>query len=58
MIDLRSLVRDVLWARARVLVEGGWRTREAWRYIRYVKREIPVPLELIRLARGHYRGRS
>lgn len=51
---LRDLVRDVLWAKAAVPIEGGYKTRPAWRYIRYVKRQVPIPDELARIARGHY----
>lgn len=52
---LHDLVRDVLWAKAYVLIVGGWKTRPAWRYVRFVKGQIPIPEELSKRARGHYR---
>lgn len=51
----RDLIRDVLWAKAHVLVRGGYRTRPAWRYMRALEAEIPIPENLRRLARGHYK---
>lgn len=57
-MSLRELVRDLMWARARVLIEGGWRTRPAWRYIRALEAEIPIPDELRARMRGHYTDRE
>lgn len=58
MIALVELVRDLLWARAHVLILGGWRTRPAWRFVRACAPEIPIPDDLRTLARGHYSDRA
>lgn len=51
---LEDLIRDVLWAKAHVLIRGGYMTRPAWRFVRACESEIPIPENLRRLARGHY----
>lgn len=51
----RDLIRNVLWAKAHVLIRGGYRTRPAWRFLRACEAfGIPIPENLRRLARGHY----
>lgn len=54
---IAELVRDLLWARANVMISAGWKTRPAWRYVRYCARHagIPIPFHLRRrISRGHY----
>lgn len=54
---LSDLVRDLLWARARVMILGGWHTRPAWRFVRYAARHGGPPIAsdmYAMISRGHY----
>lgn len=59
VISLRDLLIDLLWAKAHVLVVGGWKTRPAWQFLRWARaHQRPIPDHLLELQRGHYRGKS